>query len=430
MWSEDPELAECLIHDPETRDCYLESPVFDEQGRLPFQFSVLAEYQQRSEELQNMPLVFPDRFSKQTYGGSELICFHQNGEDKIVLTHEMLPRVVKYYHEAMAHAEGAGRLSNTIKRHYYHRDIDQVVKRHIQNCTTCVKYKRGERIFGEAGPRDASVLPWQQVHCDSIGDWTIDLRARTLKFHAMTMIDACTNLVEIKHTFSTTAAEGAAAVENTWLARYPRPIKIVTDQGPEFGQEFGDMCRRHGIEHSTSTSRNPQGNSLIESIHKTIGQVLRTVVAAKNPRSVEEGKLVIEETLATALHACRCACSSSLGFNSPGSLAFNRDMFLDIPLNADILAIRNNRQLLVDKRLIRENNKRIRHDYVVGDEVWKKQYLGFSDKLKPTVTGPFRIERVHTNGTVTIRLSPNQVERINIRRIRPKFPLQAVPEVP
>jgi hypothetical protein len=32
---------------------------------------------------------------------------------------------------------------------------------------------------------------------------------------------------------------------------------------------------------------------------------------------------------------------------------------------------------------------------------------------------------VHTNGTVTIRLSPNQTERINIRRILPKFPLSS-----
>ena len=424
MWSEDPDLAECLVHDPEVGDSYLEHPIFDEDGRLPFQFTALEEYQRRSEDLQNMPLVFPERFSRQRFGDAELICFHQNGEDKIVLTQELLPKVVKYYHEAMAHAEGAGRLSHTIKRHFYHRNIDDVVKTHIQECTTCVRNKRGERTYGEAGPRDASVLPWQQLHCDSIGDWTIDLRARTLKFHAMTMIDACTNLLEIKYTFSTTAAEGAAAVENTWLARYPRPIKIVTDQGPEFGQEFTEMCRRNGIKHATSTSRNPQGNSLIEAIHKTIAQVLRTVVAAKNPRSVEEGKAVIEETLATAMHACRSACSSSLGYNSPGALAFNRDMFMDIPLIADILAIRNNRQLLVDRRLLRENAKRIRHDYAVGDQVWKKMYLGFSDKLKPTVTGPFPIEKVHTNGTVTIRLSPNQLERINIRRIRPRFPLR------
>ena len=95
---------------------------------------------------------------------------------------------------------------------------------------------------------------------------------------------------------------------------------------------------------------------------------------------------------------------------------------MDIPLIADIIAIRNNRQLLVDKRLIRANAKRIRHDYAVNDLVWKRQYLGFSDKLKPTVSGPYPITRVHTNGTVTILLSPNVQEKINICRVPPKFP--------
>ena len=429
MFEEHPDVAELLLNDPEISDCFLEHPVFDEDGRLPFQFKTLEEYQMRSEELQSLPEVFPDRFSSQSFGDAELICFHQNGEDKIVLTHELLPKVVKYYHEAMSHAEGEGRLVQTIKRHYWHRDIDKAVKQHIEACDTCARKKRGGKVYGESGPRDASVLPWQQVHCDSIGPWKIDLRGRTLTFHAMTMIDACTNLLEIKHTYSTTAAEGASAVENTWLARYPRPVKIVTDQGPEFGNEFTEMCDSNGITHSTSTSRNPQGNSLIEAIHKTIGQVLRTVVAAKNPQSKIEGERVIEETLATAMHACRCACSSSLGYNSPGALAFSRDMFLDIPLYADILALKNNRQLLVDRRLLRENAKRIRHDYAVGDQVWKKMYLGFSDKLKDTVEGPYPISQVHTNGTVTIRLNPNQTERINIRRIKPRYKSK-VPTLP
>ena len=183
------------------------------------------------------------------------------------------------------------------------------------------------------------------------------------------------------------------------------------------------MCNKNGIKHSTSTSRNPQGNSLIERIHQTIGQVLRTVTAAKDPKTVSQAELVIEETLATAMHACRSVCSSSLGYNSPGALAFGRDMFLDIPLIADILAIRNNRQLLVDKRLLRENAKRIKHDYAIDDKVWKKQHIGFSDKLKPTMQGPYKITRVHTNGTVTIQLSPNVTKRINIRRIRPVYPL-------
>ena len=93
---------------------------------------------------------------------------------------------------------------------------------------------------------------------------------------------------------------------------------------------------------------------------------------------------------------------------------------MDIPMIADIIAIRNNRQQLVNRRLLRENAKRIQHDYAVGDMVWKKEYLGLSDKLKHTVTGPYQITRVHTNGTVVLRLSPRVTERINIRRIMPK----------
>ena len=152
----------------------------------------------------------------------------------------------------------------------------------------------------------------------------------------MTIIDACTSLVEIKRTLSTTAAEGGVAVENNWLARYPKSINIITDQGPEFSTEFSSICNKNGIKHSTSTSRNPQGKSLIERIDQTIGQFIRIVTAAKDPKTASQAELVIEETLATAMHDCRSVCSSSLGYNSPGALAFGQDMFLDIPFIADI----------------------------------------------------------------------------------------------
>ena len=120
-----------------------------------------------------------------------------------------------------------------------------------------------------------------------------------------------------------------------------------------------------------------------------------------------------------------------LGFNSLGLLAFGRDMFLDIPLIADVIAVNRNRQLLVDRRLLWENAKRVLHDCAVGDLVWKKIYLGHSNKLSPSVEGPYRVDQVYTNGTVLIRLGPNLVERINIRWIRPRYhPCQQVAALP
>ena len=261
---DDYEMAELLTHDPEIAECFLVHPVFDAEGRSPFQFETLRDYQLKSAELQAMPDVFPDRFHKVKFNDTELICLHQNGDDKIVLTNELVPKVVKFCHESMAHAEGEGRLIKTVARHFHHGNIADEVRKQLKDCPECIASKRGGKVCGESAPPDAFTSPWQEVHCDSIGPWKIDLRARTLTFHAMTMIDPCTNLVEIKRTLTTAAKENAAAVENGWLARYPKPLKVVTDQGPEFAQEFTDVCVNNKTKHSTTSSRNPQGNSIVE----------------------------------------------------------------------------------------------------------------------------------------------------------------------
>ena len=94
-------------------------------------------------------------------------------------------------------------------------------------------------------------------------------------------------------------------------------------------------------------------------------------------------------------------------------------MFFDLPLLADIMALQNTHQQLVDSRLLKENSSRIKHDYKIGDQILKKMVLSLSDKLKPTFTGPYPILQEHTNGTITICLRDNLTERINIHRIKP-----------
>jgi hypothetical protein len=56
------------------------------------------------------------------------------------------------------------------------------------------------------------------------------------------------------------------------------------------------------------------------------------------------------------MHAMRAGIHSTLG-SSPGSLTCNRDMFLNIPLIADWHASTQRREHLIDKNLIRENQK-------------------------------------------------------------------------
>ena len=92
-------------------------------------------------------------------------------------------------------------------------------------------------------------------------------------------------------------------------------------------------------------------------------------------------------------------------------------MILNVPLITDLQQLQKRRQELIDQRLIAANTKRFSVDYREGQEVLKLVYK--PDKLEPRATGPYRIARVHHNGTLSIELSPGVIERINIRRVKP-----------
>jgi transposase InsO family protein len=228
-----------------------------------------------------------------------------------------------------------------------------------------------------------------------------------MSFMALTIIDTTTNLVELTRIDNKSTAYIARKFEQTWLARYPLPKTCVHDQGGEYiGYPFQNMLRQHGIKSHVTTSKNPQANALCERMHQTVGNTLRALQSMQPPDDIESN----------CLFATRATVHSGLQA-SPGSIAFARDMILDIPVVADWLLIQEHRLQLIDQRLITTNRGRFSHDYHVGDEVLKLQYK--PGKLDARTKVPYRVHSVHTNGTVTIRLDPYTLERISIRRMKP-----------
>ena len=91
------------------------------------------------------------------------------------------------------------------------------------------------------------------------------------------MIDSATGWTE-NCTVSSTAADLVSnIVELVWLTRYPLPSKVIVDCGNEFLAEFKTMIQaNYGITVKPITSRNPQANSILERVHQTIGNIIRT----------------------------------------------------------------------------------------------------------------------------------------------------------
>jgi hypothetical protein len=93
-------------------------------------------------------------------------------------------------------------------------------------------------------------------------------------------------------------------------------------------------------------------------MHQTVGNVLRTLLHGESPQNIADAKEFVDEALSIAMHAMRAGIHSTLGI-SPGSLIFNRDIFLNIPLIANWHAITQRREHLIHENLIQENQKKM-----------------------------------------------------------------------
>ena len=261
------------------------------------------------------------------------------------------------------------------------------------------------------------MIPFEECAVDLIGPWIVQVREKPYEFDALTVIDTVTSLVELIRINDKSSETVARAYAQCWLSRYPWPQRCIHDPGGEFtGVEFQTLLQSCHIKDVSTSAKNPQANAICERMHQTVGNVLRTLLHGEPPRNINNAKEYVDEALSIAMHAIRATMHLTLG-SSPGALAFNRDMFLNIPLIANWQAITLKREHLINENLIKENHKRRRFGYIPNQQILKKKWK--PRKLGERTTGPYTILQTHVNGTITIQLKPGVTERLNIRRVKP-----------
>ena len=160
-----------------------------------------------------------------------------------------------------------------------------------------------------------------------IGPWNYTVNGLEVKVRALTMVDPVTNLVEIAQVKSTKSDENTQAFVDTWLLRCPLPEQVLTDGGPEFvGHEWQFMLDQWGLKKKRISTHTPTANAIIESSHRSMGQILRTIFDRENPTTMDEMDKVVKSALASTIHAMRCASSTSLNGLAPGALWSSDEM--------------------------------------------------------------------------------------------------------
>jgi transposase InsO family protein len=158
--------------------------------------------------------------------------------------------------------------------------------------------------YGHMPPREANILPWEEVALDLIGPWTVKVADESYEFYALTCIDTVTNFPNDIRLCDKTASHVGMQFENLWLAQYPRPVHCVHDGGTEFiSADFQRVLQRFGIKGVAISIRNPQSNAVCERLHQSVGDALRVFLSQGIPFNVHNIAELVNSALATALHA-------------------------------------------------------------------------------------------------------------------------------
>ena len=316
--------------------------------------------------------------------------------------------LVEWYHDALKHP-GTSRIKDTICHHYAWPGATKTINEVVRKCSCQMNKITGQRNYGHlpltTTKRDN---PWSYIHVDMMVLWTItvtneETKKRTEeKIQALTCSCASLGWLEIIQCDSKTSFHVSKKFDSHWLCRYPRPNRVIYNNGGEFtGYEFQELLNSYGITGIPTTVKNPQANAFAERVHLTMGDMLRNEDFVMDP--ILTWRDEVDNILQSVTWSIITTVNTSTK-HSPGQLAFGRDMTLPLKIHCDWnrIVTRRKTQAVTDNQ--KENSRRIRHEYKIGDKILIS--LSADERRKQNKIGdqvtedPYKIKMIYRNGTV------------------------------
>ena len=111
-----------------------------------------------------------------------------------------------------------------------------------------------------------------------------------------------------------------------WMSRYPRPLKVIFENGYEFKRNFIPLLKYFYVKPTCTAIKKPQKNAIIDRIHQVLGSMIKTKDLANVMFDVDAPWSKI---IASIAYTVRLSYHSTLQA-TPGQVVFGCDMLLYI----------------------------------------------------------------------------------------------------
>ena len=162
------------------------------------------------------------------------------------------------------------------RRHMTNKYFWPCINKHVgewaRQCIPCQRAKvvRHNKTTVQSIPPASA--KFAEIHLDLVGPLPVNKNQRYL----LTIIDRYTRWPEAIPVPDITATTVADAFISNWVARYGIPSSVTTDRGAQFNSQlWREMMSRLGCVSIKTTAFHPQGNGLVERLHRRLKDSLR-----------------------------------------------------------------------------------------------------------------------------------------------------------
>lgn len=193
---------------------------------------------------------------------------------KIVIPNHLEKHIMDLYHNSGHFCVSKVRQS-ILGAGYWFKLMRKKLFDAYKNCPVCVKKSGSGYIPTKISlPQSPMIEPFEFIAVDIVGPLPLQ---RSNYQYVLTMVDHATRWLEAVPLTNIRSETCAKAIRDNWIYRYGPPSTLHSDRGTQFlSSVLSQLLDNFSILKSTTTAYNPQANSILERVHRTLKDRLIT----------------------------------------------------------------------------------------------------------------------------------------------------------
>ena len=326
--------------------------------------------------------------------------------------------------------QGRTKMVKLIKPYFYWPNMTKDCLTHVRACDTCQRTDKTSPRKNCMQEREVTTTPFESVAIDLVGPFPTAVGG--FRF-LLTCVDNATRWPEAIPIRKITARTIINQLTNMFT-NCGFPSRLTSDNGTQFtGKTFQDWLRQNGIRHIRSSPYHPQGNGVVERLHRTLNNIITKITQHKGNWAT---------ITPMALYFIRCTPSVTTGISpflarhgwepsTPLQVLYKTwvqkdlgdiDLTEWVTINGERIETARdislaNKLKASQKRKDKWDVKAVNRSFETNDEVLVRK-PGLNSKLSESWEGPFRIIGKNSPLSYKIDTGGRKLNSVHIQLIK------------